>query len=64
MFSLCHSQLLEKFSGLTNLIACNLEAFMRNIHDTEVPNSVEATEQQLIVEAGDYSKLKVKKIVN
>lgn len=33
---------------------------MRQIHDTEFPNSVEATEQLLIEQGSDYAKLKVK----
>ncbi|XP_065084454.1 guanine nucleotide exchange factor DBS isoform X3 [Ochlerotatus camptorhynchus] len=49
---------LEKFSGLTNMISCNLDAFMKMIHEMEFPNSVEATEK-LIGEQGDqYEKLK------
>jgi hypothetical protein len=53
------SQSLEKFSGQTTLVAHHLEAFMRQIHDTEYPNSVEATEQLLIEQGTDYTKLKV-----
>jgi hypothetical protein len=34
---------------------------MRQIHDTEFPNSVEATEQLLIEQGSDYTKLKVEK---
>ncbi|XP_058464831.1 guanine nucleotide exchange factor DBS isoform X3 [Malaya genurostris] len=49
---------LEKFSGLTNMISCNLDAFMKSIHEMEFPNSVDATER-LIEEQGDqYEKLK------
>lgn len=33
--------------------------FMRQIHDTEFPNSVEATEQLLIEQSAEYNKLKV-----
>jgi hypothetical protein len=52
-------QSLEKFSGQTTLVAHHLEAFMRQIHDTEFPNSVESTEQLLIEQGADYAKLKV-----
>lgn len=52
-------QSLEKFSGQTTLVAHHLEAFMRQIHDTEFPNSVEATEQLLIEQGTEYNKLKV-----
>jgi pleckstrin homology domain-containing family G member 4 len=55
-----YSQSLEKFSGQTTLVAHHLEAFMRQIHDTEFPNSVEATEQLLIEQGTDYAKLKVR----
>lgn len=54
-------QSLEKFSGQTTLVAHHLEAFMRQIHDTEFPNSVEATEQLLIEQGTEYTKLKVRK---
>lgn len=57
--SLLVLQSLEKFSGQTTLVAHHLEAFMRQIHDTEFPNSVEATEQLLIEQGTDYTKLKV-----
>ena len=53
-------QSLEKFSGQTTLVAKSLETFMRQIHDTEFPNSVEATEQLLISQGTEYLKLKVK----
>jgi len=56
-------QSLEKFSGLTTQVAYDLEAFMRQIHDTEFPNSVEATEQLLVEEGNEYAKLKVSLIV-
>lgn len=52
-------QSLEKFSGQTTLVAHHLEAFMRQIHETEFPNSVEATEQLLIEQGTEYTKLKV-----
>lgn len=52
-------QSLERFSGQTTLVAHHLEAFMRSIHDTELPNSVEATEQLLIEQGTEYTKLKV-----
>lgn len=53
-------QSLEKFSVQTTLVAHHLEAFMRQIHDTEFPNSVEATKQLLIEQETQYIKLKVK----
>lgn len=34
---------------------------MRQIHETEFPNSVEATEQLLIEQGVEYAKLKVSK---
>ncbi|CRL00210.1 CLUMA_CG013484, isoform A [Clunio marinus] len=49
---------LEKFSCQTTLVAHHLETFMRQIHDTEFPNSVEATEQLLIEQGTEYTKLK------
>lgn len=52
-------QSLENFSGQTTLIAHHLEMFMRQIHDTEFPNSVEATEKLLIEQSAEYNKLKV-----
>jgi hypothetical protein len=54
-------QSLERFSGQTTLVAHQLEAFMRQIHDCELPNSVEATEQLLIEQGSEYTKLKVDK---
>lgn len=53
-------QSLENFSGMTTLIAQHLETFMRQIHDTEFPNSVEATEQLLIEQSAEYNRLKVR----
>jgi hypothetical protein len=55
-------QSLENFSGMTTLIAQHLETFMRQIHDTEFPNSVEATEQLLIEQSAEYNRLKVRKL--
>uniref|UniRef100_A0A182NHA5 CRAL-TRIO domain-containing protein n=1 Tax=Anopheles dirus TaxID=7168 RepID=A0A182NHA5_9DIPT len=49
---------LEKFSGLTNIISCNLDAFMKSIHDMEFPNSVEATEKLIVEQGEQYEKLK------
>uniref|UniRef100_A0A182PZX4 CRAL-TRIO domain-containing protein n=1 Tax=Anopheles farauti TaxID=69004 RepID=A0A182PZX4_9DIPT len=49
---------LEKFSGLTNIISCNLDAFMKSIHDMEFPNSVEATEKLILEQGEQYEKLK------
>lgn len=52
-------QSLENFSGMTTVIAQHLESFMRQIHDTEFPNSVEATENLLIEQSVEYNRLKV-----
>lgn len=41
------------------LVAHHLEMYMRQIHDTEFPNSVEATEKLLIEQSAEYNKLKV-----
>ncbi|XP_037046122.1 guanine nucleotide exchange factor DBS isoform X3 [Bradysia coprophila] len=49
---------LEKFSGLTHQVSCSLDAFMRAIHDTEFPNSVEATQRLLDEQGADYDNLK------
>ncbi|XP_053683186.1 guanine nucleotide exchange factor DBS isoform X2 [Sabethes cyaneus] len=49
---------LEKFSGLTNMISCNLDAFMKSIHEMEFPNSVEATERLIDEQGEQYEKLK------
>ncbi|XP_062710424.1 guanine nucleotide exchange factor DBS isoform X4 [Aedes albopictus] len=49
---------LEKFSGLTNMISCNLDAFMKMIHEMEFPNSVDATEKLIEEQGGQYEKLK------
>lgn len=57
---LISSQSLENFSAMTTLIAQHLESFMRQIHDTEFPNSVEATEQLLIEQSAEYNRLKVR----
>lgn len=58
-FFLVFLQSLEKFSALTTLVAANLEIYMRQIHDTEFPNSVEATEELLIEQGSEYTRLKV-----
>lgn len=52
------TQSLEKFSNLTHHVSCNLDAFMRVIHDTEFPNSVEATQQLLDRQGSEYESLK------
>ncbi|XP_058836387.1 guanine nucleotide exchange factor DBS isoform X3 [Topomyia yanbarensis] len=49
---------LEKFSGLTNMISCNLDAFMKTIHEMEFPNSVDATERLIEEQGEQYEKLK------
>ncbi|KAG5677173.1 hypothetical protein PVAND_006954 [Polypedilum vanderplanki] len=49
---------LENFSAQTTLVAHHLEGFMRQIHDTEFPNSVESTEELLIEQSAQYNKLK------
>lgn len=51
---------LEKFSTLTHQISGELDVFIQTIHDTEFPNSVEATENLLIEQCGEYARLKVK----
>ncbi len=43
---------------MTNLVGCDLDAFMRQIHETELPNSVDATERLLMDQSAAYSKLK------
>lgn len=53
-----HTQSLEKFSHLTHQVSCSLDAFMRVIHDTEFPNSVEATQRLLDRQGGEYEGLK------
>lgn len=52
-------QCLEKFSSLTHQVSCNLDIFMRIIHDTEFPNSVEATQKLLDEQGCEYERLKV-----
>lgn len=52
-------QCLEKFSGLTHQVSCNLDIFMRVIHDTEFPNSVDATQKLLNEQGAEYERLKV-----
>ena len=44
------------------LVAHHLEMYMRQIHDTEFPNSVEATEKLLIEQSAEYNKLKVSEL--
>ena len=55
-------QSLENFSGQMTLVAHHLEMYMRQIHDTEFPNSVEATEKLLIEQSAEYNKLKVSEL--
>lgn len=50
---------MEKFSGLTNMVSGDLDTFMRQIHETEFPNSVEATKHLLEAQSYEYDKLKV-----
>lgn len=57
-------QCLEKFSSLTHQVSCNLDVFMRVIHDTEFPNSVEATQKLLDEQGNEYERLKVRKYVD
>lgn len=59
-FLIFFPQSLENFSAQTTLVAHHLEQFMRQIHDTEFPNSVEATEQLLIEQSAEYNRLKVR----
>ncbi|XP_015038992.1 guanine nucleotide exchange factor DBS isoform X4 [Drosophila pseudoobscura] len=49
---------LEKFSSLTHQVSAELDIFITNIHDTEFPNSVEATKNLLEVQGTDYTRLK------
>ncbi|XP_031630381.1 guanine nucleotide exchange factor DBS isoform X3 [Contarinia nasturtii] len=49
---------LEKFSSLTHQVSCNLDIFMRVIHDTEFPNSVDATQKLLDEQGSEYERLK------
>lgn len=53
------AQCLEKFSSLTHTVSCNLDIFMRAIHDTEFPNSVDATQKLLDEQGAEYDRLKV-----
>ncbi|XP_049309800.1 guanine nucleotide exchange factor DBS isoform X6 [Bactrocera dorsalis] len=49
---------LEKFSSLTHQVSTELDIFIQTIHDTEFPNSVEATQKLIDVQGGDYERLK------
>ncbi|XP_022218469.2 guanine nucleotide exchange factor DBS isoform X2 [Drosophila obscura] len=49
---------LEKFSSLTHQVSAELDIFIQAIHDTEFPNSVEATKTLLEVQGTDYTRLK------
>ncbi|XP_037929006.1 guanine nucleotide exchange factor DBS-like, partial [Teleopsis dalmanni] len=49
---------LEKFSSLTHQVSSELDIFIQAIHDTEFPNSVEATQKLLDDQGADYDRLK------
>ncbi|XP_017865480.1 PREDICTED: guanine nucleotide exchange factor DBS isoform X3 [Drosophila arizonae] len=49
---------LEKFSSLTHQVSAELDVFIQAIHDTEFPNSVEATKKLLEDQGIDYARLK------
>ncbi|XP_037904772.1 guanine nucleotide exchange factor DBS isoform X5 [Hermetia illucens] len=49
---------LEKFSSLTHQVSTDLDAFIQVIHDTEFPNSVEATQKLIDEQGAYYEKLK------
>ncbi|XP_034653766.1 guanine nucleotide exchange factor DBS isoform X2 [Drosophila subobscura] len=49
---------LEKFSSLTHQVSAELDIFIQAIHDTEFPNSVEATKNLLEAQGTDYTRLK------
>ncbi|KAL9912856.1 guanine nucleotide exchange factor DBS isoform 11-T13 [Glossina fuscipes fuscipes] len=49
---------LEKFSSLTHQVSAELDIFIQAIHDTEFPNSVEATQKLLDDQGVDYERLK------
>ncbi|SPP75963.1 guanine nucleotide exchange factor DBS isoform X2 [Drosophila guanche] len=49
---------LEKFSCLTHQVSAELDIFIQAIHDTEFPNSVEATKNLLEAQGTDYTRLK------
>ncbi|XP_065368625.1 guanine nucleotide exchange factor DBS isoform X3 [Calliphora vicina] len=49
---------LEKFSSLTHQVSAELDIFIQAIHDTEFPNSVEATQKLLDDQGTDYQRLK------
>ncbi|XP_030369624.1 guanine nucleotide exchange factor DBS isoform X2 [Scaptodrosophila lebanonensis] len=49
---------LEKFSSLTHQVSAELDVFIQAIHDTEFPNSVEATRKLLEDQGTDYARLK------
>ncbi|XP_061393658.1 guanine nucleotide exchange factor DBS-like, partial [Musca vetustissima] len=49
---------LEKFSSLTHQVSAELDIFIQAIHDTEFPNSVEATQKLLDDQGADYQRLK------
>lgn len=51
-------QCLEKFSSLTHQVSCNLDIFMRAIHDTDFSNSVDATQKLLDEQGAEYGRLK------
>lgn len=49
---------MEKFSSLTHQVSAELDIFIQAIHDTEFPNSVEATQKLLDDQGSDYNRLK------
>ncbi|XP_070135125.1 guanine nucleotide exchange factor DBS isoform X7 [Drosophila bipectinata] len=49
---------LEKFSFLTHQVSAQLDIFIKTIHDTEFPNSVNATEILIESQGNDYSRMK------
>ncbi|KAM7344260.1 guanine nucleotide exchange factor DBS isoform 6-T10 [Cochliomyia hominivorax] len=49
---------LEKFSSLTHQVSAELDIFIQAIHDTEFPNSVDATQKLLDDQGLDYQRLK------
>ncbi|EDW01429.1 GH21434 [Drosophila grimshawi] len=58
LFQKAISESLEKFSSLTHQVSAELDVFIQAIHDTEFPNSVEATRKLLEDQGVDYARLK------
>ena len=50
---------MEKFSCLTQKVSADLDIFIQAIHDTEFPNSVDATQKLLDDQGSEYDRLKV-----